>query len=206
LNHTVTYIKGKERLESVTIAQVNKDLKVLPGSEKEIMCDTLLLSLGLVPENELSRAVGITLDSVTGGPVVDQNFETSLSGVFACGNCLQVYDTVDVLSVDAKKTGKIAANFAINQFSKPVNEIIIKPGKGVSYVVPQKINSPGKISMKLRVKKPRLNAKLKASVEGNQVFKKRLPYANPANMIVFDINITEEIFKSAEILEVSIDG
>ncbi|UCD13802.1 MAG: FAD-dependent oxidoreductase, partial [Thermoplasmatales archaeon] len=103
LNHTITYIKGRERLESVTIAQIDEKMNIIPETEREIKCDTLLLSLGLIPENELSRNVGIEIDDVTGGPVVNQFFETSLSRVFACGNCLQVYDTVDVLAMDAKK-------------------------------------------------------------------------------------------------------
>ena len=205
LNHTVTYIKGKERLESVTIAQVDKDLKVLTGSEKEINCDTLLLSLGLIPENELSKGAGIVLDNVTGGPVVDQNYETSLSGVFACGNCLHVYDTVDVLSIDAKIAGKSAAHFSLNQKSLFDKEIHIKPGNGVSYVVPQKINCPGITSLKFRVKNPEEKPRIRFKLNNDYIYDKRLAYANPANMIVIDIDISSDMLQSGGILEVSMN-
>ena len=109
LNHTVTSIRGRERLEQITIAQVNESMVPIPGTEKQIKCDTLLLSLGLTPENELAKDVGIEIDNVTGGPIVDQHLETNLDGVFVCGNCLQVYDTVDMLSIDAKMAWKNAA-------------------------------------------------------------------------------------------------
>ena len=205
LNHTVTFIKGKDRLESVTIAQVDDNLKAIEGTEKEIKCDTLLLSLGLVPENELSKEVGIKLDSITGGPIVNQDFETSLSGVFACGNCLQVYDTVDVLSVDAKVAGKNAAKTALIEKKTASEEISVKAGKNVCYVIPQKINDVGKISLKLRVIKPKKTPILRVSVCNQEIYKKKLPYANPANMIIFNVNVSENLLKSGNSLEVRID-
>jgi len=130
LNHTVTYIKGKERLESVKIAQVDGNMNVIPETEKEINCDTLLLSLGLIPENELSKNVGIELDNVTGGPIVNQFFETSVQGVYACGNCLQVYDTVDTLSIGAKNAGKNAARKNIEIEKKRSSQIRLKKVRG----------------------------------------------------------------------------
>ena len=140
LNYTVTCIDGKERLEQVTIAQVDDKMNIIPGTEKKIRCDTLLLSLGLVPENELASDVGIEIDTVTGGPIVNQYLETTLAGVFACGNCLQVYDTVDVLSADAKNAGKNAAkNLTIQKEDKKISAKIV-PGKGVIYVVPQRLS------------------------------------------------------------------
>ena len=205
LNHTVTNIKGRERLESVTIAQVDKDKKIISGSEKEIKCDTLLLSLGLIPENELSRSVGITLDDITGGPIVDQDFETSLSGVFACGNCLHVYDTVDVLSIDSKIAGNAAARFAKNYEPKSENYILIKPGNGVRYIVPQIINRSGKMSLKLRVTDPKIAPKIRATLKDQEVFHKKLAFANPANIININVELSEELIESGNILEVSID-
>ncbi len=205
LNHTVTYIKGRERLESVTIAKIDKKLNVISGSEKELKCDTLLLSLGLIPENELSKDVGIELDNFTGGPVVNQIFETSLPGVFACGNCLQVYDTVDALSVDAKIAGKNAAKFASGKKMQTSKGIFVKAGKGVRYVVPQKITKAGNITLKLRVTEPKETPTLRITTNNKELKKKKLPYANPANMIIFDVNISEEIIKSAMFLEVTID-
>ena len=204
LNHTVTYIKGKDRLESVTIAQVNENMKIISGTEKTISCDTLLLSLGLIPENELSKQVGIEIDEITGGPIVDQFFETTISGIFACGNCLQVYDTVDVLSIGAKLAGKNAALYAARKNVKVKEYIKLSAGKGIRYVIPQKINKPGVVHINLRVKKPRESAKIYISDGEKEIFKKKLPWANPANMIDFDIDIKKEIFATNKDLEVSL--
>jgi len=201
LNHTVTYIKGRERLESVTIAQVDSNMNPVPGSEKELKCDTLLLSLGLIPENELSKGVDIELDDVTGGPIVDQDYMTSVPGIFACGNCLQVYDTVDTLAVGAKHAGK----YAIDWKSKN-NEINVKAGNNVRYIVPQKITKKGKIKFILRVEKPMQNVTLYAKKDSNEFFSKKLRFVNPANMIEVDIEITDKMLKSKKSLEVSIDG
>ena len=197
LNHTVTHIKGRERLETVTIAQVDSKMNPIPGSEKELKCDTLLLSLGLIPENELSKDIGIELDNFTGGPVVDQDCMTSIPGTFACGNCLQVYDTVDALAIDAKKAGKKAV-----KWKQKGKEIKIKPGKNVNYVVPQKITKSGTIRLTFRVKRPMENITLQI----NNILKKKLRFVNPANMVEVDFEITDEILKSKKDLEVSIDG
>ena len=205
LNHTVTYIKGKERLESVTIAQVDRKMNFIPGTEKEIKCDTLLLSLGLIPENELSKLVNIEIDEVTGGPVVNQFFETSQLGIFVCGNCLQVYDTVDALSLGAKHTGKHAAIHAIGQKSKQNSYIQVTAGKGIRYVIPQRIKKPGKVHFCLRVEKPRESATLHVFSGDDELLKKKLPWANPANMMEFDLNISEETIKSGKKLEVTLD-
>jgi len=199
LNHTVTYINGRERLESVTIAQVDEKMKIIPGTEKEIKCDTLLLSLGLTPENELSKNVGIEIDDVTSGPIINQFFETSLPGVFACGNCLQVYDTVDALAVDAKKAGENA----VKKSSKQNNYINVKAGEGVRYVVPQRINKSEKIHFTLRVEKPCESPILRVISGGEELLKKKLPWANPANMVGFDLDIS---IKDSKDLEVIIDG
>ncbi len=200
LNHTVTYIKGKERLESVTIAQIDEKMNIVSGTEKEIKCDTLLLSLGLIPENELSKDVGIILDKITGGPIVNQNLETSLPGVFACGNCLQVYDTVDSLSVDAKHAGKNAANYKKKKVSHKLNVI---PGKGIRYVIPQIITAPGKIRFTLRVEKPKLTpSSIYFITDSKKIFKKKLPYVNPANIIEIYVDISKDLIKSKKKLEV----
>ena len=205
LNHTVTFIKGKERLEGVTIAQVDKNLRIISGTEKEIKCDTLLLSLGLIPENELSKDVGIEIDDVTGGPIVNQAFETSLSKVFVCGNCLQVYDTVDALSADAKIAGRNAADRALSEKTANLKEIFIKAGEGVRYVIPQKINNAGKISLKLRVTEPKVTPRLRITINNQELYNKKLPYANPANMIIFDLIVSEDIIQSGYSLEVAIE-
>jgi len=203
LKHTVTYIKGRERLESVTIAQVDEKMNIIKGTEQEIKCDTLLLSLGLIPENELSKNVGIEIDNITGGPIVNQNFETSIPGIFACGNCLQVYDTVDVLAVDAKNAGKNASKSETKHKKEYIN---VKAGKGIRYVVPQKINEAGKIHFTLRVEKPFGSSTLFVIAGGKELLKKKLPWANPANMIGFDVNVSDELVKSIDNLEVLLDG
>ena len=201
LNHTIIYIKGKERLESVTIAKVNEKMNIILGTEKEIKCDTLLLSLGLIPENELSKNVGIKIDNNTAGPVVNQDLETSLPGVFACGNCLQVYDTVDSLSIDAKHAGK---NAAIYQGTKEKFKLKVKPGKGLRYVIPQKITSPGKIRFTFRAIRPKESSNVLFRIGKKEIFKKKLLWVNPANIIDITIQISEKLIKSKEDLEVSL--
>jgi len=202
LNHTVTCIEGKGRLEQVTIAQVDDELNVISGTEKKILCDTLLLSLGLIPENELANDVCIEIDNVTGGPIVNQNFETTLSGVFACGNCLQVYDTVDVLSADARNAGKSAAkNLAIQKKDKKFFTKVVA-GKGVRYVTPQIISEPGKVHLTLRFEKPGESSVLHVIADDKELFKKKLPWLNPANMIGVDVNVTSDVIKFTQNLEV----
>ena len=171
---------------------------MLEDTKRKIRCDTLLLSLGLIPENELSKNVGIDLDDLTGGPIVNENYETSLAGVFACGNCLQVYDTVDVLAQGAKNAGRNAAKKA----SPSKKKLKVKPGKGIRYIVPQLISKPEKIHFTLRVKKPSNSVTLKIKSQGNEIFSKKLRYVNPANMVEFDTLISPEIFKNTSELEV----
>jgi len=204
-NYTVTYINGRERLESVTIARVNENMEVISGTEKEIKCDTLLLSLGLIPENELSKQINIEIDKSTGGPIVNQFFETSIPGIFACGNCLQVYDTVDILSIGAKHAGKHAARHAYGQIDGQNNYVNINAGKGIRYIIPQRINKSGNFHFCLRVEKPKESAILRIFSKNVEIFKKRLPWVNPANMIEFNVNFQEEILKSNKNLEVTLD-
>lgn len=201
LNHTITYIEGRNRLESVTIAQVDKNYKIKKDTEQKIKCDTLLLSLGLIPENELSKKIDIKIDYKTGGPVVDQYFETSQKGVFSCGNCLQVYDTVDFLSIDAKKAGK---NAAIKSTEKKYN-VIVKNGKNIRYIVPQVIKNSGKIRFTGRVIKPRHSVVLTIKSDKEEIFKKKMRYVNPANMIEFEVDLSENILQSSKEFEVYLD-
>jgi NADPH-dependent 2,4-dienoyl-CoA reductase/sulfur reductase-like enzyme len=139
LSHTVTDIRGKKRLESVTVSRVDKNLRPIPGSEMEFACDTLLLSVGLIPENELSRAAGIEMDPRTRGPVVFENTETSLPGIFACGNVLHVHDIADLVTLESQKAGRAAAGYALGKKAKSAPVISVKNGKGVVYALPQKI-------------------------------------------------------------------
>ncbi len=111
LNHTVIDIKGRERVESVTVARVDENRKPIPGTEEEVACDTLLLSCGLIPENELSKGAGVEMNPETSGPVVSENMETSIEGIFACGNVVHVHELVDHVSKEAEKAGKMAAKY-----------------------------------------------------------------------------------------------
>jgi len=204
LNHTITCIEGRERLEQVTIAQVNENMVPIAGTERKIMCDTLLLSLGLIPENELSKNVGIETDPVTGGPIVNQQLETTLDDVFACGNCLQVYDTVDMLSIDAKRAGKNAAEITSEKNDKK-SSVRVVPGSGVRYVVPQRVDKSGIIPLTLRAEKPKENTILRVLAGEKELLRKKLPWVNPANMTRVEVDISAETIASTQTLEVTIN-
>ena len=142
LSHTVTDIKGKNRLESVTVSRVDENFAPIPGTEIEFECDTLLLSVGLIPENELSRNAGVAIDKRTNGAVVWQDRQTEIDGIFACGNVLHVHDLVDFVTKESMIAGRAAAEYVKNGgFAKPTaeNTVSLSAGSGVSYVVPQKI-------------------------------------------------------------------
>lgn len=136
LSHTVIDIKGKERLTSVVIAEVDEHSKPIPGTEQEIPCDTLLLSCGLIPENELSRAADVKINPATNGPVVNESFETSVPGIFACGNVLHVHDLVDYVSEESARAGRSAARYVKASSSGSGSVIQITNGNGVRYTVP----------------------------------------------------------------------
>ncbi len=153
LSHTVIDIDGKERIKGVTLAQVDETLKPVPGTEEYISCDTLLLSVGLIPENELSTGMGVNLDPVTSGPLVNDMLETNINGVFACGNVLHVHDLVDYVSMEAVLAGRNAVKYAVDseigrsqneisqeESSQSQNYIRLKPQKGIRYTVPQLID------------------------------------------------------------------
>ena len=139
LSHTVIDIKGKERVTSVVIAEVDEHSKPVPGTEQEISCDTLLLSCGLIPENELSREAGVEINPATNGPVVNESFETSIPGVFACGNVLHVHDLVDYVSEESGRAGRSAARYVKNGKASEGPVILLKNGTGVRYTVPSTV-------------------------------------------------------------------
>lgn len=140
LSHTVVDIRGKERVEGVTVARVDENLKPIPGTEEEISCDTLLLSCGLIPENELTNGLGASLNPVTGGPFVNESLETDKEGVFACGNVLHVHDLVDYVSEEAAQAGRNAAAFLQGHLSGRGREIPLVGTDGVRYTVPSSID------------------------------------------------------------------
>lgn len=153
LSTTVHEIHGKERVEGVTIAQVDENRRVIEESKRYIPCDTLLLSVGLIPENELTKAAGVPMDPVTNGALVDENCQTQIPGIFACGNVLQVHDLVDYVSEEAERAGLGAVSFVNGTIAKG-NVVATKPGSGVRYVLPQSVHTDGKADLFLRVTQP----------------------------------------------------
>lgn len=140
LSHTIVDIKGKKRLEGITLAQVDETGKPILGTEEEYSCDTLLLSVGLIPENELSKEMGVKLDNITCGPLVNESLETNIPGVFACGNVLHVHDLVDYVSEEAQRAGSNAAKYVKGKLTDCGSVITLAASDGVRYTVPHQIN------------------------------------------------------------------
>jgi NAD(P)H-nitrite reductase large subunit len=183
LEHTVTEIHGQQRLEAVTIAKVHRDKKPVNGTEQMIECDTLLLSVGLIPENELSRMAGVALDPLTGGPVVDQWRETNISGIFAGGNVVHVHDLVDEVSWEAEIAGASAARFARKE-EREKEKKIVKPGRNIRYVVPQTISAQRDVTLYARVKDMEENVTLKVG----DILSKSLRVVKPGEMLKIDLS------------------
>ena len=182
LSHTVVDIQGNGRLSGVTIAQLGKRGGIVPGSKRKIACDTLLLSVGLIPENELSRGAGITLDNITGGPQVDERGQTSIPGIFACGNVLQVHDIVDNVSLEAEYIVEGVAEFLEGKLTKE-QEIKVELGEGLRYVVPQTLISRKDTIFSFRVNQPG-RKKILVFEDGKKVIKKKsFRRVNPAEMV-----------------------
>ena len=154
LRSTVTKVHGKDRVEGVTVSQVDDAWQPLPGTEMHIPCDTLLLSVGLLPENELTQMADVPLDSRTQGAVVDQNRQTLIPGIFAAGNVLHVHDLVDYVSEEAEIAGRAAAEYALRDGDTRQEKITVIPGENVSYVLPQRLDPDAETEFYLRVTKP----------------------------------------------------
>ena len=182
LSHTVTEINGLNRVESVTISKVDENLKPIKGTEKTIPCDTLLLSVGLIPENDLSTTCGIELNSVTRGAIVNEKLETSVLGVFACGNVLHVHDVVDFVTIESEQAGKSAAEYILGK-QKQVERINVQAGKGVCYVLPNSISKNSEVELLFRVLCPAEDASI-GFFEGDKLVKiKKFRKVHPAQMI-----------------------
>ena len=207
LSCTVIDIHGKERVEGVTIADVDENRRVIKGSERFIECDTLLLSVGLIPENELTRAVGIDLDPVTSGAVVDEYRETSHKGVFACGNVLHVHDLVDYVTLESQTAGEGAARYVLGKTDNP-EYITTKGVNGVRYIVPQKINikNDGDVKLYFRVGQVYKNARTVVKYNGQEIISKKRPRLAPGEME--NVIIKNDILKgfSADgVIEISVE-
>lgn len=184
LSHTVVSVHGKERVSGVTIAQVEKDLSVIEGTERFIDCDALLLSVGLLPENELSALAGVELSTITGGPIVNESFQTSVEGIFVCGNMLHVHDLVDYVSMEAEKAGASAAKFIKGKRFNNSN-IKISGGNGVRYTVPSYIdidNIESEVDISFRVDKEYIKSKVIVSLDGEFAIEKKERIMTPGEM------------------------
>ncbi len=181
LSHTVVEIHGKERLSGVTIAKVDENRKPIGGTEEFIECDTLLLSVGLIPENELSKKASVCIDRFTNGAVVDQNRHTSCDGVFACGNVLHVHDLVDFVSEEAEIAAMGAVNY-INNANKERVSIDIKTDGKIRYTVPQRITEKNDVTIYFRVSGVFNNVKICVSDGKNVVFSKKKTKVSPGEM------------------------
>ena len=199
LSHTVVDIKGKERLEGITLAQVDGKGKPIPGTEEEYSCDTLLLSVGLIPENEISRGMGVDMNPVTSGPKVNESLETNIEGVFACGNVLHVHDLVDFVSEEAAIAGKNAASYVKQGENRPSggHEIVLNPIEGVRYTVPGIIDPTRmdeELTVRFRVGSVYKNCYVSAYFGDERVIHRKRPVVAPGEM--------EELkFKKADLLK-----
>ena len=189
LSHTVTRVFGADRLEAVEICEVDGDLRPIKGTEKRVECDALIVSVGLIPENELAESIGVSLDGHTGGPVCDGQLMTSVPGVFSCGNALHVNDLVDFVSASGEEAGKNAALFA----AKSQRRVNINIGGEFLYLVPQQLDleaDNSKITFYFRSKKVLGKSTLRLTVDGAEVWKRRYPLLRPPEMqqLVLDMN------------------
>lgn len=194
LSHTIIDIKGKERLEGVTLAQVDERGTPIKGTEEEYSCDTLLLSVGLIPENELSGGMGVEMNPVTSGPVVNESLETNLEGVFACGNVLHVHDLVDFVSEEARAAGKNAAKY-VKQGSAKENQrsIRLNPTQGVRYTVPCVIHPDrmeDSMTVRFRVGNVFKNCYISVYFNEERVIHKKRPVVAPGEME--DVKLSRE--------------
>lgn len=201
LSHTVTDIKGTDRLESVTISQVDDHMTPIAGTEKEIPCDTLIFSVGLIPENELSIDAGVELDPRTKGAVVDEFYQTTVPGIFAAGNVLHVHDLVDFVSLEAEKLACAVAEY-VDKGNLPDCVLNVNSGANVGHVLPQRISGSRDFRLSLRVRKPLRGVTLTVTQGDKIVFQKKLRKALPAEML--QVDISQEKLDTTQDLEVNV--
>lgn len=202
LSHTVVEIHGKERVEGVTIAKVDERRRPIEETKEFIPCDTLLLSVGLIPENELTKSAGIDISGITNGAVVDQDRQTSVEGVFACGNVLHVHDLVDFVSEEAEIAGKSAAEYIKGEKADAVDVNIKTDGK-IRYTVPQKITKDKDITVFFRVADVFRNVKINVYKNGEAVYSKKKVKVAPGEME--SIKLTKDMFAGTDELSFELE-
>ncbi|WP_317853837.1 NAD(P)/FAD-dependent oxidoreductase [Chakrabartyella piscis] len=198
LSHTVIAVEGKERVEGITLAQVDANRRPIPGTEEHYKCDTLLLSCGLIPENELSRGLGIDMDMVTSGPIVNESLETNVEGIFACGNVLHVHDLVDFVSEEAVAAGRNAAKFVLEGKKEATSkDIPLVATEGARYTVPKTINvdrMEEKQIVRFRVGDVYKNCYSSVYINGERVLHKKRIIMAPGEME--EVILTKELLSS----------
>jgi NADPH-dependent 2,4-dienoyl-CoA reductase/sulfur reductase-like enzyme len=207
---TVTRIVGHERVQAVITSQVDEHWRPIPGSEREISCDTLLFSVGLIPENELSRMVGVSIDACTGGPFVDEQFATSIPGIYAAGNVVHVYDLVDEVTAAALRAGRAAARYACGGPTLRQTSIPVLGGENVHHVLPQHIdpqaphNEP--LKLELRVRTPiEETVRVEIKAGDKTISTRRLRYARPSEMVALELQASQiERLVGADCLTISV--
>ena len=206
LSTTVVRIHGNKKLEGVTVAQVDENRQPIEGTERFIACDLLVLAVGLIPENELSRQLDLEMDPRTKGPIVDEHFMTSIPGIFAAGNVVTVFDLVDYVSLTGEIAGRGAAKFLQGKLNleEPAKDVL--PGDAVSFVVPQRIrtvNAENLIPIYFRVKEEMRKVEVTATVDGEVCMRKKHPIALPPEMMVETMQL-EKIHEDAREIRVSV--
>ena len=202
LSHTVVEIHGRERLEGVTIAKVDERRRPIPETREYIPCDTLLLSVGLIPENELSKTAGVPLDRVTNGATVDQDRQTEVEGIYACGNVLHVHDLVDFVSEEADIAGKSAAAYIHGERAEAVDIPLHTDGK-IRYTVPQRITAKKDVTVFFRVADVYRNVTIKVKDGDRVIFSKKKPKVAPGEME--SITLRPEQFAGAAALDFELE-
>ena len=201
LSHTVTKIKGKSRLEGITVSEVDENMKIIEGTEKDYDCDTLILSVGLIPENELSLKAGVELDNNTKGPIIDENYQTSVEGIFVAGNVLHVHDLVDFVSLEGERLAVQVAKYINNEVIEkcPIN---IDRDNNIGHTIPQKISGKNDFVLSMRVRKPLKNPTIEIIQDDKVIKSVKMKKAIPAEMI--QIEVSKENIKSNSNLRVVI--
>jgi pyruvate/2-oxoglutarate dehydrogenase complex dihydrolipoamide dehydrogenase (E3) component len=186
LEHTVTDVIGLKRVEAITIAKVDKNQEPISGTERTIECDTLLTSVGLIPENELSLKAGVELHPITGGPLVSDRMETNIPGIFAGGNVVHVNDLVDSVTSESEIAGACAADYAMEKAPLPKRKLSLRAGENIRYIVPHTIGTEKEVTLSIRVKEPGEKIRLRIG----DIFTESLRVVKPSEML--RVNLTEE--------------
>ena len=190
-------------MTGVTVAEVDEKRQQIAGSSRFVPCDTLLLSIGLIPENELTRQASVAIAPRTSGAFVDDTLMTSVPGIFSCGNVLHVHDLVDHVSEEASRAGVFAAAYLNNTLPEKKDTVKIEPGRGVGYVMPQEATGLQDFTISMRVSQPGRDQYISVRDHGRKVVRKKIICLHPAEMV--RIKVKAEKLESAKVLEVGIE-